>query len=364
MTIIKKIKDYLYHLLNLIKRYINRYRTDNEITVNEGLFNSLIPGDIVWSKMPLDDISLAKVKPGHRVRPYVFLKRKKDSFWGLYCSSSATVKKEIETYHLWGGDRYGLSKISYIRLSPIEIIPRENIISYMTRLKDADMSIINKKLDILKHNHHVETKFRFDVKMAPLAGDVISFKHKRYYIFDSDKTNIKAFRIYNDASKCNKPYILDNSRHLYIDLDKMVNLKDDQGFKYVDMLNHSFNEELTKRLKTKIKKPDIKIKTKTENEDPYWLYQEGQILLNKYYEEDFLYLYSFKNRHYGLNLKRYNLNRIKDYDEVIYLEKRRWISHLKTGNVLKGDDLAEVETLLYENDDEFILEPPTFKRLI
>ena len=106
------------------------------------------------------------------------------------------------------------------------------------------------------------------------------------------------------------------------------------------------------------------VKTKTESEDPYWLYQEGQILLNKYYEEDFLYLYSFKNRHYGLNLKRYNLNRIKDYDEVIYLEKRRSISHLKTGNVLKGDDLAEVETLLYENDDEFILEPPTFKRLI
>ena len=143
----------------------------------------------------------------------------------------------------------------------------------------------------------------------------------------------------------------------------MVNLKDDQAFKYVDMLNHSFNEELDK-LKTKIKKPDIKIKTKTESEDPYWLYQEGQILLNKYYEEDFLYLYNFKNRHYGLNLKRYNLNRIKDYDEVIYLEKRRSISHLKTGNVLKGDDLAEVETLLYENDDEFILEPLTFKRPI
>ena len=157
--------------------------------------------------------------------------------------------------------------------------------------------------------------------MVPLAGDAISFKHKHYYVFDSDKTNIKAFRIYDDASKCIKPYILDNSRHLYIDLDKMLNLKYDQAFKYVDMLNHSFNEELAKKLKTKIKKPDIKIKTKTESEDPYWLYQEGQILLNKYYEEDFLYLYSFKNRHYGLNLKRYNLNRIKDYDEVIYLEK-------------------------------------------
>ena len=75
----------------------------------------------------------------------------------------------------------------------------------MTRLKDADMSIINKKLDILKHNHHVKTKFRFDVKMVPLAGDTISFKHKHYYVFDSDKTNIKAFRIYDDASKCNKP---------------------------------------------------------------------------------------------------------------------------------------------------------------
>lgn len=122
----------------------------------------------------------------------------------------------------------------------------------MTRLKDADMSIINKKLDILKHNHHVKTKFRFDVKMVPLAGDVISFKHKHYYVFDSDKTNIKAFRIYDDASKCIKPYILDNSRHLYIDLDKMVNLKDDQAFKYVDMLNHSFNEELAKKLKVKI----------------------------------------------------------------------------------------------------------------
>ena len=116
--------------------------------------------------------------------------------------------------------------------------------------------------------------------------------------------------------------------------------------------------------KRRLKKPDIKIKTKIENEDPYWIYQEGQILLNKYYEEDFLYFYSFKNRHYGLNLKRYNLNRIKDYDEVIYLEKRRSISQLKAGNVLKGDDLAEVETLLYENDDEFILEPPTFKHLI
>ena len=203
--------------------------------------------------MPLDDLSLAKVKPGHRVRPYVFLKRKKDSFCGLYCSSSATVKKGIETYHLWGGDRYGLSKISYIRLSPIEIIPRENIISYMTRLKDADMSIINKKLDILKHNHQVKTDFRFDVKMVPFAGDVISFKHKRYYIFDGDKTNIKAFRIYDDSSKCIKPYTLDNCRHLYIDLDKMVNLKDDQAFKYVDMINHNFNEDLAKRLKRKIK---------------------------------------------------------------------------------------------------------------
>ena len=96
MTIIKKIKDYLYHLLNLIKRYINRYRTDNEITVNEGLFNSLMPGDIVWSKMPLDDISLAKVKPGHRVRPYVFLKRKKDSFLDCIVHHWQLSKKKLK----------------------------------------------------------------------------------------------------------------------------------------------------------------------------------------------------------------------------------------------------------------------------
>ncbi len=90
----------------------------------------------------------------------------------------------------------------------------------------------------------------------------------------------------------------------------------------------------------------------------------GTDIIKQILRRRFLYLYSFKNRHYGLNLKRYNLNRIKDYDEVIYLEKRRSISQLKAGNVLKGDDLAEVETLVYENDDEFILEHPAFKRPI
>ena len=50
----------------------------------------------------------------------------------------------------------------------------------------------------------------------------------------------------------------------------MVNLKDDQAFKYVDMLNHSFNEELDK-LKTKIKKPDIKIiKPKNPKKKGLW----------------------------------------------------------------------------------------------
>lgn len=75
------------------------------------------------------------------------------------------------------------TKETYVFLGKVFIINKNNFIKIMGNISNEDLEIIKKRLYIL-HNKEYKMKFitNKDLSFNYNMGDIITYKHKKYYI--------------------------------------------------------------------------------------------------------------------------------------------------------------------------------------
>ena len=239
------------NILNNFKDYKNKKQ----------LFNSIQPGEMIWAQMPLCKKELNKIPIGHRVRPYLILKKDKKFLYAYPSSSKHTKKLNNMQEYCINNTRYKTLKNSYINLTTLVKIPVSNIKSKFINLISHDLQNIEKRLRIIT-NHSGQFNITFNLN----EGDIINNHSQLYYVYTSDNTNLYTYAIYRKAKK-DKKLIKNtiNGKSYYFDFNNKQILRKSEKSDIVDIASKDVRRQIKlyqENLKSK-KMPDTIEKQET-----------------------------------------------------------------------------------------------------
>lgn len=332
---LQKIKFILSRKISGIKNFLTgKLYTDYQ----KQIFDEIKIGEIIYAEMPLKDSKLFEVPEGHRVRPYIVVKKNINS---LICYSSShkepkrskkwqvfkLYKSRNDVFYRKGIERKTYSN-SYFNLYRTSIIKINKIIDFYMSPADGDAQRLERHLMILR-NRGLDVE-QMNIEFSMNEGDLL--KEDNYYMF--------IYSVYNNdiyahpavkikEGKYDERYISVKFEKdiYYINYNEQIKIEPEQKKYLWDSLSFS---ELSLFLEKKkgAKYKDInskKLKLKKLK------YRIGQIFLDTVSNEKLIYLYNIENKIYGISYKDY----CKEVYSIRRLKNLHW--HIKKGTISKTE---------------------------
>lgn len=280
-------------------------QTINTIKSQKNLLNSLNPGELVWAKMPLPKKELNKIEESHRIRPYLIMHKDKLNIYAYQSSSKQWDKLNNTQEYCIHKERYKQNKDSYINLTKIYKIPFTNLKRRNITLNDLDLKNIQKRLLIQGE----KSKYKFEIGIHILEGDVIRINNQLYYVYASDNIYLYCLSVFRKCPKENKRYttITINNKRYYSTLKENVSFE--RKIK-LNIINIAYKSEMKEILK---KKKDMEFKQKelsnaqkkTIEKTQETVYENGTVF--QIGRDKIVYLFKYNDIHYGVDLLMYKI---------------------------------------------------------
>ena len=300
-------------MFTIIKKIIAHFKSVPYTDEQLELFKRIIPGDVIYAKMPLDKEELNSIDPTHRQRPYLVIKKEKD-YLITYPYSTVNRTKKMRTYEYFKSRNKG--RISYLYLQTHYDMPIENIIHINGHLSDSKIQKIDKRLYLKRHRNGV-TVPRFNVRFYPECSDIVQVRN-RYYLILSHKLNkYRTYEVFLQAKHNKLEHIVNNHHDYYIDYLKEHFIDDSENFKYLDITNLKTTSDLQR----------LSRNTKALSSNKYFSFPLGQTFYvggNQY-----LYCYSRKGNIYGIEIDEDSFS-----SDVSIIDKR----YKRNGECLPADE--------------------------
>lgn len=261
------------------------------------LFDSLNSGDLVWAKMPLSKKELNSIEANHQVRPYLVVSKDRYNIYAYQSSSKQWNKLNNCQEYLINSLRYKQKKNSFINLTKVYKIPFVNLKTKYITLNELDLKNIQKRLQIQNDN-----KFQFSIDIHILEGDVILINQHLFYVYASDNVYLYCFTIFKKCPKNKDIYtkIVINNKTYYTTFKEKVCFKRTEKMNIVNIAYKSEMETiLDKKKETKLSKKKF---VDTNHE---LTYKNGTVF--KIGRNKIVYLFKYKNIHYGIDLLMYKI---------------------------------------------------------
>lgn len=277
-------------------------------TKQKELLKKLNIGDLVWAKMPLAKKELVTIEKSHQIRPYLVVNKDFSNIYGYPASSNQSNNLNNYEEYLINKLRYKQNKDSWINLTQLFEIPVNNLKSKYISLNLLDLKNIEKRLAILNNKNNNMLPLHTNVYIT--EGDVITVKHHLYYVYACDNCFLYCFLIFKKRPKNTNNYktIIINNKTYYTTFKEKLNFKKTEK---MNIINISYKNEIESILKKKsgieFNSKNLSNREKKDIEKTYeTIYQSGTVLQFK--KNKVLYLFKYKNIHYGLDLLIYKIN--------------------------------------------------------
>lgn len=334
-----------------IENQDNKYILDeNTLKEKKELFEKIEIGNVIYSRMPLDEEKLKTIPQGHEVRPYFVVGKKENSVIAYPASHKKPKNVSWKWIYVIYKSRNEIAykndyivnneTNSYFNLKTYYEIPMENIINIFMIPAYGDTKRLERTLTILENEGNDVYKMNIDFPIN--EGNIIKKGESLFYVYSSTRNQFYAHPIYINSNPHIKNELIIELPHeiLYIDINNQVKL-DKDDYKYIikeykrdvvetiELDKKNLKYEL-KKLSTEDKKTN-KIKKQINNLKFYYI--PGQIFYDKFYRDSFVYLYTLYDMHYG------------------YV-KSEIDSNIQNIQIVETDDLYEFERMDRYNKDE------------
>jgi hypothetical protein len=241
---------------------------------------SVMPGDVVWAKLP-------------NAKPFLVVWKDDENVYTYAVSEIRTnVLENYETYGIIRG-KYSNIKNSWFNLTTLIKIPLTDVLGTMMTLNDDDLSLIDKRLHI-QMNRGTNIEHVFGKVYCFSEGDVVMYGHEKYYIYAIYDKNLYCYRVTKKLQEDFKIYrkVRINRKSVFMDftVQKILDYGDAQIIDIASVnemlyINRAHTEakEIAKK-KEPDKKCDIGTVFKLRNKTIMYLYQSN----GKYYCVDLL----------------------------------------------------------------------------
>ncbi len=302
-----------FHLLENIIQKITIIKNQKK------LLESLNPGDLVWAKMPLPQKELNRIPENHQIRPYLVICKNKFYIYAYQSSSKPWNKLNNCQEYFINKLCYQKRKDSFINLTIVHKIPFIYLKSYYLTLNKLDLKNIQKRLQT-----KVNQQYQFPIDIYILEGDVIIINHQLYYVYASDYAYIYCFSIFKKCPKDKTKYtnIIINNKTYYTTFKEKVSFLRTNEMNIINIAYKSEIEAILEK-KTRVemtKKQLSNLDKKMIEKNCESLYESGTVL--QIGKDKIVYLFKYKNIHYGINLLMYQ---IKPKVMQIYEIQRRQV---------------------------------------
>lgn len=311
-----------------IEDRIEEMLLDNQIvncsSKQKELLQSLKPGDLVYSKMPLSEDELKLIGKKHAHRPYFVLKVLENSIIAFSCSSSSHKWNE-KSYYVIPANYYSNKKNNHIYFGKVVQLTPNCIFNHLDCVNEHDFIDIQKKAYIYQPSY----KRILSLSNKDYSKGDILYDHKNLYYVNSKQNNgLQCYYVSTDASYVNEDVIQIPSKKYSYHIDTKIEriLPFSMELELIDRLPVSSIQYI--ELKINPTPVVIKEKKKKVQSQPHcWQrYPMGTIFIEKYSQEEIVYLYSIHDRDYGmyaeeyLNTEEYNDVQIKRLDLSLCIE--------------------------------------------
>ena len=279
------------------------------------LLDSLIPGDVVWAKMPIN-----ANKEQTSIRPYLVVLAAPFNIYAYHLSDIWNKKlNNYETYGIISG-KYNNSKNLWLNLSNVVKIPVNNVVSKMMHLRNDDLEMIEKRLQI-QTNRNKYSKQMFELPFYISEGDVVMFNSNKYYVYAIYDKKLYCYSFSNtQTDELNSKIVRINRRQFYMNFSNQVviNSKDAEIIDIASVSEILYIERIKKLIKEKTKKKDLLPK-----------YEIGSVFKCKNME--IMFLYEKNDKFYFVDYHRYKIfPRLIQFDKLPESQKFIEISNSET----------------------------------
>lgn len=284
----------------ILKNFIQKIKN---IKNQKNILNSLQAGDLVWAKMPLSKKELKLINETHQIRPYLVIHKDKFNIYAYQCSSKqSNYLNNCEEYFI-NKLRYKLNKNSYINLSKLYKIPLTKLKSKYITLNQLDLKNIQKRLQICS------SIYSFLIDIYILEGDVIRVKNQLYYVYAADNIYLYCLTIFKKLPKNDIKYhkIIINNKTYYTTFKEKVSF---ERTTKMDIVNIAYKSEaeiiINQKRGIEYKQKSLSnFEKKMLEQNHEVTYENGTVF--KIGKNKIVYLFKYKNIHYGVDLLMYKI---------------------------------------------------------
>lgn len=318
----------------------NLHQLINAIKFKKQLLNSLNPGDLVWSKMPLSKKELNKIEESHRIRPYLVMHKSRFNIYAYPSSSKQFVNLNNTKEYCIHKARYNKNKDSFINLSKIYRIPVIDLQQKYITLNELDLKNIQKRL--LIQGEKIKYKFLKEIRI--LEGDVIKIDKQLYYVYASDNMYLYCLIIFKKCPQNKKHYakIVINNKTYYTTFKEKATFERNMQMNIIDIAYKSEIAYIAQK-KTGIEFQQKKLSNlekKIIENNSELVYESGTVF--QIGKSKVVYLFKYKNAHYGIDLLMYKIK--PKMIPIFDIEKRQILK------ILSPDELLKIVDFLSSNN--------------
>ena len=281
-------------------------------------------GDIIWAKRFKNKLEESSIPNGHQYGPFIVIKKTNKRVYALMATSKPNktpwdLKLKISKMPI-------NTKETYVFLGKVFIVNKNNFIKTMGNINSEDLEIIKKRLFIL-YNTGYKMKFitNKDLSFKYNMGDIITYKHKKYYIAKVGYNYVYAYKL--KTVRNNTKIKIANK---YYEINPILNKIPVNNIKLVEVVTLSQRSYINNIL-IKIHKIEVG-KLITYNKKKYFIYKmdssgiKAILLSNKYHTKIVI-----DNNRYFSNL------------EICDLKKDKG---MQAGAIANNDELEKIIRLI------------------
>ena len=249
-------------------------------------------GDVILAKRYETEEEMLKIEEGHRVSPYIVIRKRFKRVYALECTTSKKIDypglKKIEFKKKKG---YNTSKDGYIFVGKLKLLNKNRYLNKIGKIDSEDKNRIYKSIYLVNKIYYKvndinakRLKFYYEV------GDIIEYNKQYFYVYEIDKSYYYLIQVHatrkgiykiNDIS-----YSINFNSITKIPINskiKLINIADNDMKKFIDRYLH---ENINKTNDDDVLCRGKLIKYKNNFYYIYGEYQDKLLLYRVYLDKD------------------------------------------------------------------------------
>lgn len=303
------------------------------------LYREIQAGDIVNVVNPCCSPSeLSHIPKGHRSRPMIVAGKKDGLVYG-YCGTSGEEKRFEYCFHLNCKD-YAVNKDGKIDLSKLCKVQSNRLIKIVDYLQYKDIMIINEQIYLSKNFLNLPY---IEIETPIHENQIIRIQEKLYYLYAMiNKESALLYPLHSERT-CDLSFVF-RGKNYGITLKENIIKRIDKHCIPVATLTENLKKRIdsTKRF---LQKREKKRNSSPMNDDSfrYCRFEVGQCFYIE--EEVYVYLFSWKDRDYGIDLH-------SNEDNPLQIRRLSCLSSFTIGSILETSLLMPlIDELCFYNLD-------------